>query len=199
MSKAILTLASGNEHKRNEIEAVLGIPLRSLREIDDPPELVEDGNSFTANALIKARGLMVHLGDWTLADDSGLQVDALDGAPGIHSARFAGRHGDDAANNALLLKRLEGVTDRSARFVCVLALCGPDDEEWVIRGDCPGVIAETPSGGGGFGYDPLFIPEGYSRSFAELGEEVKNRISHRAAALRNLLEAPGDPLARFRG
>lgn len=189
-----LTLASGNVHKIQEIGDILGVPVRGLRDLSAPPELIEDGDSFEANALIKARGLRDAIQHWTLADDSGLAVDALDGAPGIHSARYAGTHGDDAANNRLLLKNLEGVEDRGGAFVCVLALCGPQGEEWVVRGECRGRIGLKASGNSGFGYDPLFVPDGYGQSFAELGDEVKSRISHRAHALQLLLEHPEQPL-----
>lgn len=176
---------------------MLGFRIRSLKDLPGCPDFVEDGDSFEANALIKARGLRDYSGDWALADDSGLAVDALGGAPGIHSARFAGVHGDDAANNRLLLEKLVDVADRTARFVCVLALCGPEGEEWVIRGECVGRIAFAPSGEAGFGYDPLFHPEGYDRSFAELGSEIKHIISHRSAALDKLLRHPDQPLQRF--
>jgi XTP/dITP diphosphohydrolase len=192
--KNVITVASGNSHKLKEISQILGVPVRGLKEIPNPPELIEDGESFEANALIKARGLRDALGEWTLADDSGLAVDALEGRPGIHSARYAGTHGDDQANNDLLLKHLEGKENRGAAFVCVIALCGPCGEEWVIRGECRGQILHAPSGTSGFGYDPLFVPDGYRQSFAELGDEVKSRISHRAHALRQLVEHPDAPL-----
>jgi len=192
--KSPLTVASGNAHKLREIGEILGVPVRGMKDLPDPPELIEDGNSFEANALIKARGLWDVLQDWTLADDSGLAVDALDGAPGIHSARYAGAHGDDEANNALLLERLSQVENRKAAFICVLALCGPDGREWVIRGECRGIITRKPSGTSGFGYDPLFIPDGYDRSFAELGDDIKSRISHRAQALQQLKDHPDNPL-----
>lgn len=197
MSQPVLTLASGNAHKCEEFSEMLGTTVRSLKDVPGVPDFVEDGDSFEANALIKARGLRDFTGGWSLADDSGLAVDALEGAPGIHSARFAGEHGDDAANNRLLLEKLQGIADRTARFVCVLALCGPAGEEWVIRGECVGRIAHAPSGEAGFGYDPLFVPDGYSQSFAELGAEVKHRISHRSVALKKLLAHPDAPLARF--
>lgn len=197
MTQNKLTFASGNAHKCEEIQDMLGIPLRSLRDLDSPPELIEDGDSFEANALIKARGLSSHLKGWALADDSGLAVDALGGAPGIHSARFAGVHGNDAANNGLLLEKLEGEDNRRAKFVCVLALCGPEGEEWVVRGECHGEIAHEASGENGFGYDPLFRPDGYDTSFAELGEEIKNRISHRAEAVKAILSLPDRPLEKF--
>jgi XTP/dITP diphosphohydrolase len=173
------------------------VPVRGLRDLSDPPELVEDGETFEANALIKARELRDVLEDWTLADDSGLAVDALDGAPGIYSARFAGTHGDDEANNRLLLEQLEGRQDRGAAFVCVIALCSPGGEEWVVRGECRGDIGFSPSGETGFGYDPLFVPTGYDKTFAELGEAVKSRISHRAHALKLLADHPDQPLRRL--
>ncbi|MEX2607999.1 MAG: RdgB/HAM1 family non-canonical purine NTP pyrophosphatase [Kiritimatiellia bacterium] len=197
MTNNSLTFASGNAHKCAEIQEMLGIPLRSLRDVESPPELIEDGDSFEANALIKARGLAVHLNGWALADDSGLAVDVLEGAPGIYSARFAGVHGDDAANNRLLLEKLRGETNRRAKFVCVLALCGPEGEEWVVRGECHGDIALEAAGENGFGYDPLFHPCGYEKSFAELGEEIKNRISHRAEAIKAILRLPDQPVKKF--
>jgi len=193
-----LWLASGNAHKLSEISGLLGIRLRSLKELSDPPALEETGTTFEENALIKARGLRDATGQWALADDSGLCVDALGGAPGVYSARFAGPQADDAANNLKLLRELEKGEDRSAAFVCVLALCGPGGEEWVVRGTCRGSIARQPSGDRGFGYDPLFHPEGYTGSFAELGEEVKQRESHRARALQELLSHPDHPLSRFK-
>jgi non-canonical purine NTP pyrophosphatase (RdgB/HAM1 family) len=198
MSGVVLTLSSGNAHKAEEIREMLGIPLRSLKEVSGVPEFEETGETFEENARIKARGLADYLGGWALADDSGLAVDALDGAPGVYSARYAGRHGDDAANNRKLLEDLADKTDRSAGFVCVLALCGPGGEEWVIRGECRGRMAHVPRGEGGFGYDPLFIPDGYEQSFAELGAEVKNRLSHRAVALQKLMAHPDQPLERFK-
>lgn len=197
MTKPRLTLASGNAHKCEEFSGMLGMKIRSLKDVPGVPEFVEDGDSFEANALIKARGLRDFTGEWALADDSGLAVDALGGAPGILSARFAGEHGNDTANNHLLLKKLEKAEDRAARFVCVLALCGPQGDEWVIRGECVGKIAQTPSGETGFGYDPLFHPEGFDKSFAELGADVKHRISHRSVALEKLLAHPDHPLSRF--
>lgn len=199
MKTAGLMLASGNAHKCEEFSQMLGLPVRSLRDLPSMPDFVEDGETFEANALIKARGLRDLTGGWALADDSGLSVAALDGAPGVHSARFAGEHGNDAANNRLLLEKLAGMTDRAAKFVCVLALCGPEGQEWVIRGECRGQIALTASGTGGFGYDPLFHPEGYTQSFAELGPEIKQRISHRSVALSRLLAHPDRPLTRLLG
>lgn len=192
-----LTLASGNAHKVHEFEHILGVPVRGLKEIKDPPDLIEDGDTFEANALIKARGLRDFLCDWALADDSGLAVEALDGAPGVYSARYAGEHGDDEANNQLLLRNLEGEENRKAAFVCVLAVCGPNGEEWVVRGECTGTISHTPSGDHGFGYDPLFVPDGHTESFAQLGDDIKAGISHRANALDLLLNHPDQPLKRM--
>ena len=126
-----------------------------------------------------------------MADDSGLEVEALGGAPGVRSARYSGGDGDTPANNALLLKNLAGVTDRRARFTCVIVLIAPDGTEHVLEGHCPGHIAEAPSGTGGFGYDPLFVPDGYDCSFAELSAEEKNAISHRGRALAAVRELLG--------
>lgn len=183
----MITLASTNRHKLDELASLLRVPLRSLKEVPGAPDVVEDGNTFEANAIKKAQSLADFTGDWALADDSGLEVDALDGAPGVYSARFAGEHGNDTANNALLLEKLSGVSDRSARFVCVLALCHPGRAPLIFRGECEGHIAHSPSGEGGFGYDPLFVPEGHADSFAALGSGVKQNISHRARALNALL------------
>jgi len=183
----MITLATGNAHKLQEFQDILGLPVRGLRDIPGAPEPEETGSTFAENAMIKAESLAAFCGGWALADDSGLEVHALQGAPGIYSARYAGRHGDDAANNALLLRNLEKVTDRSARFVCVLALCGPSGECTVIEGECRGRIAQAPAGSDGFGYDPLFIPEGESQTCAQLGAAWKSRHSHRAHALSQFL------------
>lgn len=182
----MITLASNNRHKVEELSLLLGVPLRSLRDVPGARDVVEDGKTFEANAIKKAQSLADFTRDWALADDSGLEVNALDGAPGVYSARFAGEHGNDTANNALLLEKLSGVSDRRARFVCVLALCHPDQAPMIFRGECEGHIAHSPSGEGGFGYDPLFMPEGHAHSFAALGSGVKQEISHRARALRAL-------------
>ena len=139
---------------------------------------------FAGNALIKVRAVAArHPGEWSMADDSGLEVRALGGASGVRSARYAGEPCSTPANNALLLKNMEGVEDRSARFTCAVALVDPKGGEHVVVGHCPGRIAQSPSGKAGFGYDPLFIPEGRDKSFAELGEDEKNRLSHRGRAL----------------
>lgn len=181
-----LLISSRNDHKIREIRAILGRPgLEILSAADVPglPDVEEDGGTFAENALKKARELARASGLWTIADDSGLEVDALHGEPGVHSARYAGEHGRDAANNAKLLGKLEGVSDRGAQFHSAVALVAPDGREWLAEGVCRGTILTEGRGTGGFGYDPLFVPEGYDRTFAELGSEVKNRISHRARAL----------------
>ena len=144
------------------------------------------------NALLKARAWARASGLPSLADDSGLEVAALDGAPGVHSARAV--PGDDSARNAWLLSELEGREDRTARFVAALALVIPGRREFVCEGECPGHIAGAPSGSGGFGYDPLFIPDGFEASFADIPAEVKNVVSHRAAALRTMIGILGREL-----
>lgn len=185
-----LIIASNNQHKLEEIKAILGgkfDKILSLREAGIEHETVEDGQSFMENALKKAREIAEISGKCALADDSGLCVDALDGAPGIYSARFSGVHGDDAANNRLLLQKLEGVTDRSAHFTSAVALVWPDGHHLEAEGYLHGVIGLEPKGSNGFGYDPLlFIPE-RGMTAAQLSAEEKNSISHRYNALQNLL------------
>lgn len=187
-TRLMLVMATRNEKKRKELAVLLegsGIRVEGLEALEPvPPEVEETGTTFAENALLKARAVAA-AGVWAIADDSGLEVDALGGEPGVRSARFAGEGATDADNNALLLRRLEGVeaARRTARFVAVIALVSPDGEEWVWEGTCPGTITFAPRGEGGFGYDPLFVPEGYEQTFAELPAEVKNRISHRARAL----------------
>jgi XTP/dITP diphosphohydrolase len=191
----MITLATNNLHKLEEFQDLLGTALRSLRDVPGAPDVVEDGETFEANAVKKAQSLADITGDWALADDSGLEVDALGGAPGVFSARFAGEHGNDSANNRLLLQKLEKSPNRTARFVCVLALCHPKERPLIFRGECEGHIAHTPSGSGGFGYDPLFIPLGHESPFAALSPDIKQAISHRARALALLLaDARARPL-----
>ena len=174
-------VATHNAHKIHEISKIL--PNFEII-ADDPEGIEENAPDFIGNALIKVRAIASrHPGAWCLADDSGLVVDALDGAPGVRSARYAGEPSNTAANNALLLKNLDGVTNRQAHFVCALALVAPDGTEHTVEGRCSGRIAEKPSGATGFGYDPLFIPEGHAETFAELSEDGKNAISHRGRAL----------------
>lgn len=187
-----ILLATRNRHKVEEIRRIFGRAGAGLVSADEvpglPAEVEEDAETFEGNALKKARTLRDASGLWTLADDSGLEAAALGGAPGVRSARYAGPAADTDANNRRLLRELAGREDRRARFRCVIALCAPDGREWTVEGACAGRIAESPRGDGGFGYDPLFIPDGYDRTFAELGADVKNRISHRGRALRRARE-----------
>lgn len=181
-----LILATRNRHKLDELLALLDVPgLRLIAAADIPgaPEVEEDGATFEANAIKKAVTLARHAQAWAMADDSGLEVDALGGAPGVYSARYAGLHADHAANNAKLLRDLAGAPDRRARFRCVIALSSPDGEARCVEGRVEGRMAEALSGGGGFGYDPLFVPDGFSRSFAEMPAAEKNAISHRGRAV----------------
>lgn len=176
-----LFVATHNAHKVREISQIL--PSFEIVP-DDPGDVEENAPDFAGNALIKVRAIAArHPGAWCLADDSGLSVEALGGAPGVHSARYAGPACDTPANNALLLENLAGVTDRRAHFTCAVALVDPTGAEHVVIGRCDGRIAELPSGADGFGYDPLFLPDGETRSFAELSADEKNAISHRARAL----------------
>ena len=176
-----LYVATHNQHKLREIGQILpGFEIIA----DDPRDVEENAPDFTGNALIKVRAIAAkHRGAWCLADDSGLEVAALGGAPGVRSARYAGEPSNTPNNNALLLKNLEGVADRRANFTCCCALVSPAGVETTVTGRCFGRIAEQPSGAEGFGYDPLFIPDGHEKSFAELTAEEKNAISHRGRAL----------------
>ena len=186
-----LILASNNAHKLEEIKAILGSSFEeilSLREAGIEHETVEDGATFMDNAKKKAREIMELSGCCALADDSGLCVDALDGAPGLYSARFSGVHGDDAANNRLLLEKLQGVEDRGAHYTCAMALYRPDGSCVEAEGYLYGQIATEPAGNGGFGYDPLFYLPERGCTTAQLPAGEKNRISHRAMALRLLVE-----------
>ncbi len=185
-----LFVATHNQHKIREISQILpGFEIVP----DDPEGVEENAPDFAGNALIKVRAIAEkHKGEWCMADDSGLEVKALGGAPGVHSARYAGEPCNTPANNALLLKNLEGVKDRAARFTCCCALVDPSGEELVVHGHCPGHIAEKAAGVEGFGYDPLFIPNGYDKSFAELSADEKNAISHRGRALEKVKAIVGD-------
>lgn len=176
-----LIVATHNQHKIREISQIL--PDFDIV-ADDPEGVEENAPDFVGNALIKVRAIAAkHAGCWCLADDSGLEVAALGGAPGVRSARYAGEPANTPANNALLLKNLTGVTDRRANFTCAIALVDPSGAEHTAVGRCFGRIAETPSGSAGFGYDPLFVPDGHDVSFADLSADEKNAISHRGRAL----------------
>lgn len=185
---AHLVLATRNEGKVRELTALLmplGIQVVSLAAYPELPEIPEEGDTFEANALTKARTVAAHTGRLAMADDSGLEVEALNGAPGVHSARFAGEPRDDRRNNEKLLRLLEGVPweKRRARFRCVIALVTPEGAERITEGTCEGFISHELRGTGGFGYDPLFYLPEFKQTFAELGLDTKNRISHRARAL----------------
>ncbi|NMB16742.1 MAG: XTP/dITP diphosphatase [Firmicutes bacterium] len=184
-----MVVASRNEHKINEIQAILaGQAWRVLTAHDFPgfPEVVEDGFTLEANALKKAKEIAAFTGYPALADDTGLEVDALGGKPGVYSARFAGAHATYEDNNRKLLRLLEGIPPekRTARFRCVIAIAEPDGSTHLVEGKCEGLIGFTVKGEGGFGYDPLFIVDGLGKTFAELSPEEKNRVSHRGRALR---------------
>lgn len=186
-----IVIASGNRGKIREIRDLFGdLPADwiSMTELGDPPEIEETGSTFHANALLKAQGIAEWAGLPALADDSGLVVDALDGAPGVWSARFAGPDASDDDNTSLLLDRLKDVPDeqRTARFKAVVLLFEPGREPLVGNGTCEGRIARQPAGSHGFGYDPVFVPDGETQTFGELGSEVKSRVSHRARALADL-------------
>jgi len=181
-----LLIATGNRHKFQEISLILRSPhlsFVSLRDLSSPPDVVEDGDTFELNAIKKAVTLARFSGNWTLADDSGLEVDALGGEPGVYSARYAGEPATDAANNLKLLTNLAPFPNREARFRCVIALSDPEGGARTVSGSCEGSLLTATRGLGGFGYDPLFVPNGYDRTFAELPVELKNTISHRAKAL----------------
>lgn len=186
-----LIIASNNAHKLTEIKAILGgiFPeILSMGEAGIDHETVEDGNSFLENAEKKAREIAEISGCCALADDSGLCVDALDGGPGIFSARFCGVHGDDAANNRLLLEKLAEREDRGAHYSCAIVLARPDGTTVSAEGYLYGQIAREESGSNGFGYDPLFYLPDYGCTAAMLSPQEKNRISHRAQALHALLD-----------
>ncbi len=185
-----LVLATNNRHKIREIREILGSrfeEILSLSEAGITHDTVEDGHTFAENAEKKAREIAQLSGMPALADDSGLSVDALGGAPGIFSARFAGVHGDDEKNNDLLLEKLRGETNRAAHYTCAVCLYRPDGGKTEAEGYLSGTIAAERHGTGGFGYDPIFYPAGETRTLAEMSEDEKNAISHRKKALVRLL------------
>ena len=182
-----LVAATANPHKLSEIAAILGSAVELLPRPVDLGEVIEDGHTLEANAQLKARAVCAHTGQAAVADDTGLEVDALDGAPGVRSARYAGECAGDADNRARLLVELNGVADRSARFRTVAIVAFPDGSELVAEGVISGTIAETSRGDQGFGYDPVFVPdEGDGRTFAEMSADEKNAVSHRGRAFRAL-------------
>ncbi len=189
---SVLYLATRNFGKVREIQALLAhlpVDILSLKDLPQAPEIVEDGETFAENARKKAEAVLALTGGVVLADDSGLEVEALQGEPGVRSARYAGEGAADAANNARLLEKLAGVPlhRRSARFCCAVAIAAPGQETVVAEGYCRGIIALKPRGDRGFGYDPLFLIPAYQKTFGELSPDVKNRISHRSRALNQVL------------
>jgi XTP/dITP diphosphohydrolase len=188
-----LILSTRNRHKLQECQEILGTEflVQGLDSLPQVPPVEENGTTFAENAALKALAASVHTAHWVLADDSGLVVDALGGAPGVFSARYAGAEAMDSDNNALLLHNLQEIRGqkRSARFRCVLALARGGEVIGHYSGSVEGYILPAPKGECGFGYDPLFVPVGYCESFAQLGPEVKHQLSHRARALAALREA----------
>jgi XTP/dITP diphosphohydrolase len=183
----IATRNAGKIRELSELLSNLPLRLRHLSEFPRMEEVEETGETFAANAELKARLYSRGTNLWTLADDSGLEVDALGGAPGVFSARYAGANASDAERNARLLTELSATKDaeRTARFICAIALYEPEAATaQIFAGTCEGRISEQPRGDKGFGYDPLFVPKGYTHSFGELPDELKQQISHRAQALR---------------
>jgi XTP/dITP diphosphohydrolase len=183
-----IILATGNKHKVEEIRHILqGVPVTivPMSEYSGVPEIVEDGATLEQNAAKKARTIALYLNKWALADDTGLEVDCLQGAPGVYSARYAGPGCTYADNNKKLLNALKDVPEkqRTARFRCVIALSSPDGKVQTVAGEIRGSIAAAPGGDHGFGYDPIFFVPSHNKTFAELDSITKNRISHRARAL----------------
>lgn len=178
-----LVFATNNPHKAREVEQILGpnYQIKTLKDIGCHEEIEETEDTLEGNALLKARYVKEHYGYDCFSEDTGLEVDALGGAPGVHTARYAGEDRSPEANIALLLANLADKNSRKARFRTVIALIF-DGKETLLEGVCEGQIATQKQGEGGFGYDPVFMPAGHEHTFAELGEEVKNRISHRAIA-----------------
>lgn len=189
---SVLVIGSRNRKKREEIVEILGdlgLDLRDLTGWPDAPEVVEDGTTFVDNARKKAVEMALYLRQWVLGEDSGLVVPSLNGRPGVYSARYAGKQGDDEANNVRLLAELAPLPDerRAAYYVCTAALADPQGEvRAVVEGRCHGVIVRERRGEGGFGYDPLFLIPEYHRTFGELSPRVKHALSHRARALAQL-------------
>jgi len=189
----VLVIASKNVHKIREFKAILkDLPLLDILTLHDfpdytPPE--EVGKSFEENATLKAAHAAKSLNIWAIADDSGIVVPALGGEPGVFSARYAGNHATDGENRKKLLGKMEHLldADRNAYFECAIALASPEGLKKCVKGTCEGKLLEKERGGNGFGYDPLFVKHEYSKTFAELGESVKNRISHRRKALDKIL------------
>ncbi len=194
-----LLIATSNRHKIEEIRAILslaGVELVAPADVGVSAEVEEDRPTFAGNAAKKAVTLAQRSGLWAIADDSGLEVEALGGEPGVFSARYAGEPVSYEANNRKLLLNLRDAADRRARFRCAIALASPTGEVRVVEGDCRGVIVKAPRGTGGFGYDPLFVPDGHTETFGEMNPSLKNSLSHRGTALRKAKAEWGDLLTQ---
>lgn len=186
-----IVLATKNNHKIREIEALfddMAIQFLSLKDFPNVPDIVEDADTFEGNALKKARAAAEWTKEVAMADDSGLQVDALNGEPGVYSSRYAGENAADKENNKKLLNEIKGIPfeKRGARYKCIIAVVFPSGEEKMAEGECKGFIAFEPKGKNGFGYDPIFYLPEYNKTMAELSPEEKNKISHRAKAICNI-------------
>ena len=197
-----IVAATGNLHKLREIAEIMEpFGMKVITKADAGAadlDVEETGTTFEENSKLKAEAIMLATGLPAIADDSGLETDALQGAPGVYSARFSGENATDESNNEKLLELMKDTPDaeRGARFVSVVTLCYPDGTVLSARGECPGRILRAPRGNGGFGYDPLFVPEGFERTYAEITAEEKNAISHRANALAGLKKMIADAAAR---
>jgi XTP/dITP diphosphohydrolase len=195
-----IVIATRNKKKIEEVRRLLSgldINIVTIDNYGNMPEIIEDGNTFEENALKKARAIAQITKKPALADDSGLQVDALGGAPGIYSARYAGDDSDDRKNIEKLLKEMKGIKDRRARFVCIIAFALPDGSYYLFEGVTEGTIGEVPKGEKGFGYDPIFYPDGYDKTFAEMESEQKDFLSHRGKALRKFKEFIKENMRKF--
>ena len=187
-----LIIASNNKHKIEELKKILAhsmFKVMSMSEAGFCHEIEETGQTFEENAILKARSIALEKHTFVFADDSGLEVEALDYRPGVYSARYAGEGASDSDRINKLLRELSAHSNRKARFVCAIAISTPDGKVETFRGEVYGMIIDHPRGKNGFGYDPVFVPEGYDKTFAELESEVKNKISHRAKASQKMLEA----------
>lgn len=184
-----LVFATGNIHKLQEVQGLFkeGFALSCLKDVNITEEIPETADNLVDNALQKARYVYEKCGIPCFADDTGLEVDALDGAPGVYSARYAGEQKDSKLNMLLLLKNMNGKTNRNARFRTIIAYIDENAQEHIFEGEIKGKIIENMAGENGFGYDPIFVPEGYGETFAELSSEIKNTISHRARAMEKFL------------
>src|SRR6056297_742849 len=189
MNKNKILIASNNKNKIKEIKKILHFDDIDFITKSNLPDVEEDKDSFLGNAYKKAHVIAKKFNIVSMSDDSGIEVYSLNGEPGVYSARYAGKDQDDEKNNMKLLSKLKNKHDRRARFVAVIVISRPDGKYWVSRGICEGKIAKKPRGNNGFGYDPIFQPENFNRTTAELSPDEKNKISHRGKALRKLYKS----------